>query len=183
MIQGALVKSGYKVIAFYYDGTQTPGPTGVLGSDSGNVVEAGPAETADGIYTRRKLQAVWQAFRRRWVVDQVLVCHIDFLKLLPLLRLAHSRTALVLHGIEAWKTHTTWTRALFKRVHLFLPISQYTWERFVSVHPEVRHAPHCILHWGSERPLEGPTPPMAQLRPLSWSAASPDEKTTRAIGK
>jgi phosphatidylinositol alpha-1,6-mannosyltransferase len=55
---------------------------------------------------------------------------------------------LFLHGIEAWRKPSLFTRLLLRRVNHFLSNSQFTWQRFLEVAREFHAVPHTVVHLG-----------------------------------
>lgn len=130
---------------------------------AGLVFEYGPSTSTSVngdpvVSARSRPGALWAVLRRRWPVELVLVWHMSLLRLLPFLRVPDASVVLVLHGIEAWRPQGWLTRALLRRVDLFLSDSQYTWERFLSLHPRYRDAAHRTVHLGIDVPLDDPIP-------------------------
>lgn len=75
------------------------------------------------------------ALLRETVLDrfEVVICgHINLLPLASAIANAHrARLLLVLYGIEAWQPHQSLlVRLCLRYVHLFIPISEFTWSRF-----------------------------------------------------
>lgn len=119
--------------------------------------------------TRAKMGVLARAVSRGWPVNVVLCWHAGMLKLLPFLRTGGARTVLFLHGIEAWKQTSPAGARLLRRVDLFLSNSDYTWERFLAYHPDLRSAAHRTVALGLGSPLpDGPgeapsSPPCAVM--------------------
>jgi hypothetical protein len=107
------------------------------------------------VHCRSRLAAALYAWRLRRPVRLVLVWHIGLLRLLPFFRLGEARTAVVLHGIEAWKPVDWLTRALIGRVDLWLSDSAHTWQRFVAANPGCARRPHRTVHLGLSTALPG----------------------------
>jgi phosphatidyl-myo-inositol dimannoside synthase len=107
-----------------------------------------------------KTRAVLRAMKVITPPQTVLVWHLDLLKLLPFLDLSHSRVALFVHGIEAWRQHDWITERLFRRVDLFLSNTDHTWQTFLQHYPAAAAVPHATVHLGLESALEssGPGP-------------------------
>jgi phosphatidylinositol alpha-1,6-mannosyltransferase len=106
-----------------------------------------------------RASAVVQALQKRWFIDVILVWHLSLLKLVPLFRLPNAKVIVFLHGIEAWKKQDRFTRALLRRVSLFISNSDYTWLRFLGSNPQCRRVPHRTVHLGISTPVTGQTPP------------------------
>ncbi len=121
----------------------------------------GAESSRDGlraIYSGSKLSAVLAALRRRWPVRIVLVWHLALLRLLPFFRVPDARVTLFLHGIEAWRLQDWLTRALLRRVDLFLSNSDYTWKRFLRACPGAGSARHQTVHLGIAASVDGHVP-------------------------
>lgn len=118
-------------------------------------------------HARSKTSAVLTAIERRWPAGIVLVWHLGLLKLLPFLRLRDAKVGLFLHGIEAWRVQGPLTKRLMREVDLFLPNSEHTWRAFASFNPELKNAPHQVVHLGVGevlgRPARPPSGPPAVL--------------------
>jgi phosphatidyl-myo-inositol dimannoside synthase len=144
-----------------------PGSRGALGQDRhaylfsyGKKARArhhGAGEKdADSWHTVRagsRLEAALAALRLRWPVRLVLVWHIGLLRLLPFFRVGDARVAVVLHGIEAWRPLDWLTRALMRRIGLFLSDSDHTWDRFVGANPRCARIPHQTVYLGILSPV------------------------------
>lgn len=123
----------------------------------------GPAVFAADKGTALKL--AWKAKPARLVF----LWHIGLLKLLPALKTSESRVVLFLHGIEVWRRQDWLTRRLLSRVDLFLSNSNFTWERFLTYHPDAAHKQHCTVALGlgyalsSPLPLDPDAPPAALI--------------------
>ena len=107
-----------------------------------------------------------RAVRARGNADTVLVWHSALLRLLPLLVTAKHRRVLFLHGIEVWRRQDTLTTFLMRKVDLFLSNSDYTWTRFVSMHPEYSKSAHVTVHLGLGEPIKG-HPPAPSHNPVA----------------
>lgn len=107
----------------------------------------------------------------------IVVWQIGLLKLLPFLRHKNgSKTAVFLHGIEAWKEQGLLTRRLAARIDLFLCNSEYTWERFCTFNPSLAATPHKTVALGLASPAKIKTdPPLAQPAALMLSRLSKTE--------
>jgi glycosyltransferase involved in cell wall biosynthesis len=110
------------------------------------------------VYTASRVQAIIAAAQCRRPVSVMLVWHVALLKLLPFFHLRTAKTVLFLHGIESWKGQDWLTRILLRRVDLFLSNSDYTWDRFLSHNPELKHARHKTVHLGIASPIRGAPP-------------------------
>jgi phosphatidylinositol alpha-1,6-mannosyltransferase len=141
----------------------------VAASDSGPLPfrfcygDAGPADRpipAHEFHTASRYRAVAAAATatRHGRFDQVVVWHMDLLKLLPFFRLHRSRVVLILQGVEAWRKRAWPERLLLKWVDLFISISEYTWQRFVAANPGYAAAPHRTVPLGIGAPWQGQTP-------------------------
>ncbi len=135
---------------------------------SANEPEA-PNSAASVHCARNRFMALAVAASRKWPVRLVLVWHLGMLKLLPVIRTDNARTALFLHGIEAWANLPAGTARLLRRVDLFLTNSDFTWQRFIALHPELSGAAHCTVPLGLGDPLvtgsveEPANPPVALM--------------------
>lgn len=105
-----------------------------------------------------KMLALMRAIRRRTCADTLLVWHFDLLKLAPIIETSGTRVVLFLHGIEAWRKQSPLTHWVMKRTRLFLSNSDFTWQRFASIHPAYADAPHRTVHLGTGEPLGRPRP-------------------------
>jgi phosphatidylinositol alpha-1,6-mannosyltransferase len=131
---------------------------GKSGSATGDGGPEGVGRDGRTVHACSRVGAILAALGRRWPVGLVLVWHISLLRLLPLFRVGGARTAMVLHGIEAWRPLDPLTRALVGRIGLFLSDSDHTWERFVRANPRCATSPHRTVYLGISRPLAGPRP-------------------------
>jgi glycosyltransferase involved in cell wall biosynthesis len=107
------------------------------------------------IHAAGRLGAVRAVLGRRWNVSVVLVWHLGLARLLPFLRVDGARVFVVLFGIEGWRRLDSLTRVVLRRVDMFLSISDYTWERFVSANPRYRDRPHRTVHLGISHAMNG----------------------------
>jgi phosphatidylinositol alpha-1,6-mannosyltransferase len=98
------------------------------------------------------------ALGRRWEARRLCFWHVGLLKLAPLLRSAHARKFLFLHGIEVWRPFGGVTRLLLDRVDHFLANSEFTWRRFLEFNPQFARRPHTVvpLGWGEAEPAAPP---------------------------
>lgn len=94
--------------------------------------------------------------------DCLLVWHVGLLRLVPFAR--PRRTALFLHGVEAWKTHAGLTSHLLRKIDVCLTNSTYTWDRFVELNPSMAGLEHRVVHLGLGVPY-GDAPPMPDEQP------------------
>jgi phosphatidyl-myo-inositol dimannoside synthase len=117
-----------------------------------------PAVDFTDLMFESKFAAILAATRWRPRIQTVLIWHLALLRLLPFFRLQDARIAVFLHGIEAWRRQDWLTRKLLRGVDLFLSNSDYTWGRFVSIHPEVASTAHRSLHLGIGAPLKEAIP-------------------------
>lgn len=99
--------------------------------------------------------AISRAASRGWPVRLILVWHIGLVKLLPFVRASGAKTVLFLHGIEAWRNLSPAMKRLLRRVDCFLSNSEFTWESFLSWHPEFRAVPHVVVPLGLGEPMTG----------------------------
>jgi phosphatidyl-myo-inositol dimannoside synthase len=123
--------------------------------------DCGPADrprSAHEFHTASRYRAVAAAATTRGRFGLVLVWHMDLLKLLPFFRLHGARLVLILQGVEAWRQRPWPERSLLQRVDLFVSISDYTWQRFVSANPDFANAPHRTVPLGLGAPWQGQTP-------------------------
>jgi phosphatidylinositol alpha-1,6-mannosyltransferase len=79
---------------------------------------------------------------------RILVWHIHFAKLIPLVAAPRARVVLFLHGIEAWRRLDRLTRLALRRVQLFLSNTDFTWVKFITLNPEFAHVAHQTVHLG-----------------------------------
>lgn len=86
------------------------------------------------------------AARTRWKPDILLIWHLHLLKLRPCFPLA--RTAVFLHGIEAWRGQGMLQRSLLGQVDLFLCNSEHTWREFVRFNPQFAAGPRTNVPLG-----------------------------------
>ena len=107
------------------------------------------------------------AFSQRWPVDLALFWHVGLLKLRPFIRSSGAKTALFLHGVEAWRKTSPLVRKRLRQVDLFLTNSDFTWEQFLGFHPDLRSADHLTVPLGLGQPLE----PGTTSRPLDPPSA------------
>src|SRR5262249_13315388 len=115
------------------------------GPEDTRLVAYSPA--GSGIFAHpQKASAAFQMIRQRASAELILVWQIGLLKLYPFL--SGNKTALFLHGIEAWKHPTLALRRLLRHVDLFLTNSQLTWERFAETHPMHQDVPYRVVPLG-----------------------------------
>jgi len=110
-----------------------------------------------------KLPTVLRAIKSRVRPDQVLVWHCGLLKLAPFIASSSPRRVLFLHGIEAWRKHDPLTTRLMRRTNLFLSNSNYTWNRFLTFHPDLAAIPHRTVQLGVGEALGQPAPPPGEI--------------------
>lgn len=128
------------------------------------------------VHATSKAATVRAALTGRWRATDIIVWHVSLLKLLPLFRLHPVRITLFLHGVEAWQRLDYITRAALRRVNLILTNSDYTWHRFLTLHPEQADTPHATVHLGlGDGPLPGETKPQAPPSALMLSRLSRGE--------
>jgi phosphatidylinositol alpha-1,6-mannosyltransferase len=121
-------------------------------------------------------EALWTVLKHRWRAETILVWHIQLLKLLPLFRLPAAKVVLFLHGIEAWKRQGWLTQRMLQRVDLMLSNSQYTWERFLELHPAVARKSHKVVSLGLGEPLATPTPRPLEDKPVALMLGRMDRR-------
>lgn len=107
--------------------------------------------------TQSKWQLALAAFLQHYSARCVVVQHIGLLKLLPLIRGFRGEVNLFLHGIEAWRPHGCLTRYMLHRVDHFFSNSWFTWNRFVSYHPNLGERKHTVVPLGIGSPHSGGT--------------------------
>ena len=105
-----------------------------------------------GITWLTRLHAFLSVLGRRPMVT--LVWHVALLRLIPWL--GRTRVALFLHGVEAWDVSRD---ADWEKVDLFISNSDYTWRRFIELHPELSTKPHAVVHLGLGAPTTVDSPP------------------------
>ena len=94
--------------------------------------------------------------------DVALFWHLDLLKLLPFLGLgAHCRKVVFLHGTEAWKRRSAWTRRRLNGFQLALANSSYTVQQAIAANPEFADVPTRILPLGLGSAASGRAAPDA----------------------
>lgn len=108
--------------------------------------------------TLARIQALWDVITWRRSTTQLLVWHIDLLRLVPFLKPAPAKITLFLHGIEAWRTPSVSLKTRLNTVDLFLANSLHTWNLFVQYHPWLANARHQIVPLGLDSPVESITP-------------------------
>lgn len=87
--------------------------------------------------------------------EPVIVWHQNLLKLAWN---AH-KSAVLLHGIEAWDKLNPADLRRFEKVNLICTVSNYTWQRFTTANPELANKPHATIHLGfGDGPLPHTTP-------------------------
>jgi len=109
-------------------------------------------------HTRSQIMAVLLAASRRWPVRLIVVWHIGMLRMLPFIRTNGCKTALFLHGVEAWRPVSPVVAMLLNRVDTFLSASDFTWETFLQYHPQLRSARHLTVPFGLGEPVAGTVP-------------------------
>jgi phosphatidylinositol alpha-1,6-mannosyltransferase len=100
-----------------------------------------------------RLAALLRATGRRVDTETLLVWHLGLLKLAPFIASSAHRRVVFLHGIEAWRKQDPLTRRLMRTTDLFISNSEYTWTRFLSVHPYCVSRPHVTTHLGIGEPV------------------------------
>jgi len=105
-----------------------------------------------------KPMAAFRAVQRQWNANVVLIWHLHLLKLLPLFRIRGAKIVVFLHGIEVWKRQDVFTRLLLRRVNLFLSNSDYTWQHFLTFHPQLQSISQRTVHLGVGVPLAAHVP-------------------------
>ncbi len=126
---------------------------------------SGYAPSSEGIIARSKWDALRRALELRGHYQLVLLWHISLLKLLVPLYTRRAHIVLMLLGIEAWKKHDWLTRAMLRRVNLYLSISNYTWQRAVSYNPKLAGLSQSTVYLGLGSPVDLPVP-APQRQPL-----------------
>jgi phosphatidylinositol alpha-1,6-mannosyltransferase len=111
---------------------------------------------------RSKWRAVIGAALDNRPRDRVLLWHLGMLKLLPLLRAGQCRIYQFLHGVECWRPLDAATLRMLDRVDVFLTNSEFTWEHFLEVHPQVRRRRHHTVALGLG--ADGQPAPPPQVR-------------------
>lgn len=111
------------------------------------------SEAAEQIATphhaRGRIEALRVARRLQGPFEMVLVGHLNFLKLLPFIKSTKGKIVCFLYGIEAWQKRSLWAA---KQADLFLPISGFTWSRFIERNPACSVIPHRIVPPGIGQP-------------------------------
>ena len=110
-------------------------------------------EAADQIATphhaRGRIEALRVARRLQGPFEMVLVGHLNFLKLLPFIKSSKGKIVCFLYGIEAWQKRSLWAA---KQADMFLPISRFTWNKFVERNPACSTIPHQVIPPGIGQP-------------------------------
>jgi phosphatidylinositol alpha-1,6-mannosyltransferase len=114
-------------------------PTGIKSTISDENVNIG--------YTRQMTAAHTLKFFLN--KKDIIVWHIDLIKLIPLLLVRQNKVILFLHGIEVWRKASLLETHLLTKVDLFLSNSHYTWKRFVEFNPNVSNKAHKTVHLGA----------------------------------
>ena len=132
---------------------------GLRGSSLGNtdILCYGPkcseaAGSAGGFCSHSKAEAAVRALRFRGRSDYLLFWHLHVLSLMPLIGTRGKRTYLFLHGIEAWCSVSGMMRRFLDQIDVFLTNSDFTWQRFVEMHPQWARAEHRTVHLGVGEP-------------------------------
>lgn len=161
-----------------------------LGQSAAGIVygEADQADLGPGkpavIVTPNRWRLLGQTVVKRWKAPILCFWHLDLLRMLPIMRPGKAEVVVFLHGIEAWRAQGWLTRRLFHRVDRFLTNSRYTWDRFLSVQPQLANKPHEIVplgigdRWEGELAAPDPVPTALMLGRL---ARSEDYKGHRQV--
>ena len=104
----------------------------------------------------------------------IFLWHIGFLPLLPAVGGRQAKAILFLHGVEAWKPLSTFSTRLLHKIDLFLSNSEYTWQRFLTLHPDLEGRPHRTVQLGygvpvADSPRPGTTPAAVMMSRLMRS--------------
>lgn len=104
--------------------------------DSGDVDENYfPAAIFIGFNGDRK-RFVWQCLKRGRTATVVLLSHVNLLPVGFIIKKFSPETKLVLiaHGIEVWSPVPAWKRRLLQACDLYLPVSQFTRSKLLTIH-------------------------------------------------
>lgn len=110
-------------------------------------VSVGPTQTPFKNSLLWKGKAVYETLRISRSQSCIIVWHLGLLPLASLVR-GKARTVLFLHGVEAWQVQPRWVKRLLERVDLFLTNSDFTWSRFIAIHPSLEEKPHQTIQLG-----------------------------------
>jgi phosphatidyl-myo-inositol dimannoside synthase len=100
---------------------------------------------------------VWNALRQRGKAAVHLYWHHGFLRVLPLV--GKARRILFLHGAECWQPLPTPRLHAMEQMDGFLTNSRFTWQKFLSFHPQFASRRHLVTPLGMQEALPGFTPP------------------------
>ena len=103
--------------------------------------------------------AVAKAFRTSPPSRLLIIWHAGLLALLPPLGARKAKVILFLHGVEAWNPLRALPTRLLSRVDCFLTNTEFTWRRFLSLHPQLKDAPHKTVPLGFGDPNSLAPPP------------------------
>jgi phosphatidylinositol alpha-1,6-mannosyltransferase len=109
--------------------------------------------------SRSKTGTAFDALQARNWAQELIFWHVDLIKLLPFLGSSARRKYLFLHGIECWRPFDNFTIRLLDRIDMFLTNSEFTWNRFIAIHPRWKNAAHRTVRLGVGVPEPSGAPP------------------------